>query len=94
MATETWNIDLTMTQQGDSIHGQANIVSVPARVNNGYTVAGVVDGDSLRLKMLPIEDADVYVDASMAGTRLSGILWLNSFTADAQPVVFARQSGP
>jgi hypothetical protein len=93
VGTEQWKIDMTVTEQADSVHGTALLTSVPARIHEGYTVTGTA-GDSLRLLLRPIEDADIHIVTGIGANRLDGRMWMNQFTDQAHPITFDRQPTP
>ena len=88
---EQWYFDMALTEQGDSVHGQSTLRSVPARVNLDEVVSGKVSGDSVQLLLRPVEDADIHIVASVSPDRLVGQMWMNAFVNDLHPIVLERQ---
>ena len=71
--------------------GQARVASVPTRFNEQFTVTGINSGDSVRMLLRAVEDADIHIEASVTANHLAGRMWLNEFRAMAREISLDRQ---
>src|SRR5437867_4423837 len=86
---DQWTLEMTLTLTGDSLHGVTDVSG--ASFQEHYVVSGVQYGDSVRLSMVPVEDATINVVGAVSGDQITGVLWFNAMTSGARNIVFVRQ---
>jgi hypothetical protein len=84
-----WALRLTLIQNGDSLTGSAEITS--SESNWQYFVNGNYRGDSVTVRLRPVEDPDINIAGTIDGTRIVAEWWFNDNTASKGHVVLGKQ---
>jgi hypothetical protein len=87
----TWTFDMTLAAQADSLRGTARMTSPAFTFALDYDVVGEQHGDSVSLRMLPVEDATVFVKGLVGSGGLTGRMWFNADTLIKRSIAFARR---
>jgi hypothetical protein len=86
---DRWTLEMSLARTADSLTG-ATDVHGSTGFGEHYVVTGTQRGDSVVLRMVPVEDATINVAGIIAGDEITGRLWFNANTGSAQDIVFTR----
>jgi len=86
-----WTFDMTLEADTDSLRGTATMTNPAFTSALDYDVLGEQRGDTVSLRLLPLEDATVFVKGVVTTGGLTGRMWFDADTLIKRSIAFARR---